>query len=145
MAINSFKGEYGFLSNFYLCNIVRSIGAQTYNYASAEHAYQAAKALDIKDHDHIRRAPTPAFAKSRGRRVTPIAGWDLKKLSVMQEIIEIKFSFGTELADRLLKTGDEELIEGNWWNDTFWGVCNGTGLNHLGKLLMTQREILKHV
>ena len=36
------------------------------------------------------------------------------------------------------------LIEGNtWeWSRTFWGVCNGSGENHLGRLLMKVREEL---
>jgi predicted NAD-dependent protein-ADP-ribosyltransferase YbiA (DUF1768 family) len=42
----------------------------------------------------------------------------------------------------LKATGDEELVEGNWWNDTFWGVCNGVGENNLGKLLMKIRAEL---
>jgi predicted NAD-dependent protein-ADP-ribosyltransferase YbiA (DUF1768 family) len=42
----------------------------------------------------------------------------------------------------LLETGDAELVEGNWWDDTFWGVCNGVGQNNLGKILMdTRREL----
>lgn len=40
----------------------------------------------------------------------------------------------------LLKTGDEELVEGNTWGDTFWGVCKGKGRNELGKILMKVRE-----
>jgi hypothetical protein len=42
----------------------------------------------------------------------------------------------------LLLTGDEELIEGNFWGDVFWGVCNGVGKNHLGKILMEVRSEL---
>ncbi len=33
-----------------------------------------------------------------------------------------------------------ELIEGNHWNDTFWGICNGNGENNLGKILMKIRH-----
>ena len=45
----------------------------------------------------------------------------------------------------ILDTGNEELIEGNWWHDNFWGSCNcekckerfpNGGLNTLGNLLM---------
>ena len=42
----------------------------------------------------------------------------------------------------LLDTGGAVLIEGNTWNDTFWGACNGKGLNHLGRILMTLRHDL---
>ena len=44
----------------------------------------------------------------------------------------------------LIKTGDQELIEGNYWNDTYWGVCKGVGQNKLGKILMRVREELKN-
>jgi predicted NAD-dependent protein-ADP-ribosyltransferase YbiA (DUF1768 family) len=43
----------------------------------------------------------------------------------------------------LIDTGDQELIEGNWWGDVIWGVCNGKGENHLGKILMEVRKELK--
>ena len=39
--------------------------------------------------------------------------------------------------------GNEELIEENWWNDTFWGVCRGVGKNHLGQILMKIRKEIK--
>jgi len=49
---------------------------------------------------------------------------------------------------KLLETGDRELIEGNYWKDTFWGVYKDPlghkhGLNHLGKLLMRIRFEIK--
>lgn len=48
-----------------------------------------------------------------------------------------------KLRSQLLSTGTAELVEGNWWNDRYWGVCNGRGENHLGKILMRIREELK--
>ena len=44
----------------------------------------------------------------------------------------------------LIDTGDQELIEGNWWGDRFWGVDLKTnqGQNHLGMLLMKIRSEL---
>lgn len=50
----------------------------------------------------------------------------------------------SELGNKLEATGDSLLVEGNWWHDTFWGVCNGFGENNLGKLLMKIREELKN-
>lgn len=49
-----------------------------------------------------------------------------------------------ELKEMLLATGDEELVEGNYWHDTIWGVCDGVGENHLGKMLMEIREDLRN-
>ena len=60
----------------------------------------------------------------------------------MAALIAQKFDKG-ELALALKYTGDAELIEGNNWGDTFWGVCNGVGENHLGKLLMARRAQLR--
>lgn len=61
----------------------------------------------------------------------------------MEELLRIKFSgIDPFLTRALLETGDAELIEGNTWNDTFWGVCNGEGENNLGRLLMKVREEL---
>lgn len=43
---------------------------------------------------------------------------------------------------QLIATGEEELVEGNRWNDKFWGVClmTGQGENWLGRLLMQVRD-----
>lgn len=47
------------------------------------------------------------------------------------------------LREKLLATGDAELVEGNTWGDRFWGVCNGVGQNWLGRLLMQVRDEIK--
>lgn len=65
-------------------------------------------------------------------------------LLVMRDLLQQKFSNGI-LREQLLATGDQELIEGNTWGDTFWGVCNGEGQNVLGKMLMNIREELRNV
>ena len=57
----------------------------------------------------------------------------------MRTALQLKFSDPT-LRAQLIATGDAELIEGNTWNDTFWGVCRGTGKNMLGTLLMELRS-----
>lgn len=43
----------------------------------------------------------------------------------------------------LLRTGEQDLIEGNDWGDTFWGVDQGIGDNHLGKILMQVRTEIR--
>ena len=49
----------------------------------------------------------------------------------------------TDLKELLLSTGDQELVEGNTWNDTYWGICRGEGQNNLGKILMKVRMELR--
>ena len=66
------------------------------------------------------------------------------KTNIMYDICLAKFTQNQDLKEKLLKTGNAILIEGNWWNDTYWGVCNGIGENNLGKILMKIREELKN-
>ena len=57
----------------------------------------------------------------------------------MLECVRKKFQI-PELREALDNTGSELLVEGNWWKDTFWGMCEGRGQNNLGKILMKVRE-----
>ena len=139
MTISSFTGLYDFLSNFYRSTII----FDGVIYATNEHAFQAAKTLIKSERTRIMNAETPGKAKRFGGEVKLREDWESVKVDIMRKLIEQKFSRGTDNARRLLMTKDEELIEGNKWNDTFWGVCDGVGENHLGKLLMEVRESLK--
>lgn len=62
----------------------------------------------------------------------------------MTEVVEAKFTYNPNLKQMLLDTGDAELVEGNTWNDKYWGVCKGVGQNKLGKILMMLREEFKN-
>lgn len=135
--IDSFDKEFGFLSNFSPAHV--SFGG--INFPTVEHAYQAAKTFNWEDRNMIAALPTAGKAKKAGSKVTMRCDWDLAKLSVMRELLKQKFSI-PKLKEQLLMTEDLELVEGNWWGDTFWGVCKGAGENHLGKLLMELRTEL---
>ena len=135
--ITSFSGPYRFLSNFWIANL--RIGDM--HFISAEHAYQAAKSLDPEDWKNISTIETPGGAKRAGRLLKIRPDWEEIKLDVMEIILREKFS-NPELAHRLHETGDQELIEGNRWGDTYWGICRNKGENHLGKLLMKIRKEL---
>ena len=136
--INSFEGEYAFLSNFYEHPISNGV----ITFPTNEHYFQAMKTLEDDERLAIARAATPGQAKRMGRSVKLRPDWESIKLDVMETAVRIKFT-DPELAAKLIATGDEELVEGNWWNDTFWGVCNGVGENHLGKILMKVRADIK--
>ena len=62
----------------------------------------------------------------------------------MYLIVKAKFTQNKDFADQLVSTGDRYLEETNTWYDTTWGVCDGTGLNWLGKILMQVRDEIKH-
>jgi len=138
MVIDSFQGVYKFLSNFYPVKV--KLDGVTY--PSVEHAYQAAKTLIPSSRARIRGAATASEAKRIGKTVTLRHDWEEVKLDVMEKLLRQKFS-KEPLRTLLLKTGEAELIERNWWHDTFWGVCNKKGENHLGRILMKIRSELR--
>jgi len=147
--IESFHGEHRWLSNFWPCEIEY----EGIDYPSTEHAFQAAKTLDETERlqfsvDNVGRVGelgplTAGQAKAAGKKVSLRSDWQEVKFNVMREVIAKKFTKDNELGFKLLATWDDELIEGNTWNDTIWGVCNGVGDNMLGKILMERREELR--
>lgn len=54
---------------------------------------------------------------------------------IMYNVVYTKFSQNEDLKTKLLQTEDEYLVEGNTWNDNYWGRCNPYGLNRLGLIL----------
>lgn len=137
--IKSFGGPYRFLSNFWPSPVV----FDGHSYRTVEHAYQAAKTLDADIRERIRRAPSPAEARRLGKAIRIRDGWDDMRIEVMRGLLQQKFSTDP-LRTMLRRTGTQRLVEGNWWGDRFWGVCNNVGENNLGKLLMEIRDGLVH-
>lgn len=135
--IDNFDGEYAFLSNFYESPMT----IQGITYPTNEHFFQAMKTLDPSERKKIASAQTPGQAKRLGRQVKLRWDWEGVKEDVMLIGLRYKFS-NPDLKEKLLATGNEELVEGNWWGDQYWGVCDGIGKNKLGKLLMKVREEL---
>lgn len=136
--ITAFRGRNFYLSNFF--NVpVRYDGI---TYQNNEAAFQAQKCIEYKDRMAFIGLP-PNRAKAMGRRVKLRKDWEDVKNRIMYEICLAKFVQNKELREALLSTKDEELVEGNTWNDTYWGVCNGKGLNMLGKILMRVRSELR--
>ena len=133
--IRTFLYQHRFLSNFWPAE-VKLDGAV---YPTVEHAYQAAKTTDSAWREMIRAASNPGEAKKLGRNAPLREGWDDIKLEIMRTLVWQKFE-DPYLRLKLLATGDQALIEGNTWGDTFWGVCNGVGENHLGLILMNIRD-----
>lgn len=137
-AITEFKGEYRWLSNFWPAQVT----LDGWVYPSVEHAYQASKILDPKLRDAIRTCETPTEAKRLGRAVPLRTGWTGLRLTIMRDLVTQKFRNDRYLRLKLIETGDRPLVEGNTWGDIFWGVCNGVGENHLGRILMEVRALL---
>ena len=148
--IDKFEGRFYFLSNFYPCEIEH----KGIKYNSVETFYVAMKVTEMQlingvyytandFREMIAKVIKPGDAKRIGRKVKIRSDWEEKKLDFMKWAIRQKFK-DEKLANLLLSTGDQELIEGNWWHDFYWGVCNGKGENHLGKILMDVRDEIRN-
>jgi len=137
--IDSFREEYFFLSNF------SNYGFELEGvyYKTVEHYFQAQKCTNKQEFQQIVNAETPALARKLGRKVSLRKDWPEVKEEIMTKGVRAKFTQNPEAKELLLKTGEAELIEGNTWGDTFWGVCNGKGQNKLGKILMKIRKEVK--
>ena len=90
----------------------------------------------------IAKMPQASKVKQFGKIIKVRRDWDDVKLDIMLWGVREKFKH-TDLKDLLLSTGDQELVEGNTWNDTYWGICRGEGQNNLGKILMKVRMELR--
>lgn len=136
-AITQFQGEYHWLSNF----APSAVTLDGVYYPTVENAYQAAKTED-PDLRLVFRHGTPGMAKTAGKSLHLRDDWNKVKLKVMKGLVTQKFQL-PYYREKLLATGTAHLEEGNNWKDPYWGVCNGVGTNHLGKILMKVRAELQ--
>lgn len=136
--ITEFKGKYKFLSNFEPVEII----LDGVKYPSVEHAYMSAKCENSAWKEFCSDpVNTAGGVKRKGKTIPLRDDWEDVKLSVMEECLREKF-LRDPFKTLLLETKDMHIQEGNYWNDTFWGVClkTNTGENNLGKLLMQIRK-----
>ena len=142
--ISDFSRENFFLSNFYNAYL----DYEGVVFCSTEAAFQAAKTLDVEERKKIARM-SPSESKKAGRKVALRRDWESVKDKVMYDVCLAKFTMNESLKERLLATGDEELVEGNEWHDNYWGNCTCDnckdipGRNQLGKTLMKVRADIR--
>lgn len=163
--VTRFAGQYAFLSNFSPHPVLLP-QLSDIPFATAEHAFQAAKTQDPVMARWVAGAPTPGEAKKRGRRVRLRPDWEAVRRLVMFDVLRGKFDVNGSLAQLLAGT-DGELVEGNTWGDIYWGAVpmdRGTippgmsvwapgddsqdirwlaGHNWLGRELMMLRELIR--
>lgn len=151
--INIFRDENYFLSNFYPCLVVKD----NIKYPSVEHYYVAMKTnAPIITHENkkyrlndfrkmISELKYPGMVKKIGKKIPIREDWDTEKINIMKYGIREKFK-DSNLKNKLINTKNEELVEGNWWHDNYFGNCfcdnckNKKGKNKLGKLIMEIRD-----
>lgn len=132
---------------------------------SAEHYYQSRKFVGVPGAEWwmeaIRNARTPHTAKelgglkagrwskpevvdlikkARSQGVKVRGDWERVKEAAMREALEGKFGANALLREKLLATGDADLLEASPY-DAYWGIGReGDGQNRLGVLLMQLRD-----
>lgn len=138
--IKEFSGNHRWLSNFYPVDIEW----EDYIYPSVEHAYQAQKNDSPEWKVLCSDKRPPGYIKKMSRSIDIRGDWDLIKVKTMESLLDLKFN-KEPFQSLLLGTGSEEIQEGNYWRDTFWGVDlnTGKGKNVLGHLIMNIRGDLK--
>ena len=117
-------------------------------FPSVEHAYQSAKFHDESWKEycsarHIASKLVKVASRSEDFVLRP--DWDEVKLNVMEECLREKFK-QEPFRSKLIATGKQNIQEGNFWGDIFWGVDlkkdPNVGENHLGRLIMKIRDEL---
>jgi ribA/ribD-fused uncharacterized protein len=151
--IDRFRDNYSWLSNYYFHPIrLNARGIDDLVMPAAEVPFAALKTTDLEERRRIAQLPTPAEARSAGRRkflrdqvlfLRP--DWEAIKTAVMIAIIDAKFS-NPLMAKLLLSTEKAILIEGTALDitghiDRIWGIDAHTrkGENRLGRIQMVKR------
>lgn len=134
-------GELGYLANY--SNHGFELDGKYW--PTVEHYYQAQKFNDEELKEKIRLSPTPKMASQIGRdRNNKLReNWEDIKRDIMLVGVLAKFRNHPDILNKLLATGDEDIVE-NTDIDYYWGCGeNKTGRNEFGKILVKAREILK--
>lgn len=143
--IDKFEGEYAFLSNFYIC----PVHWETNDYTNAEAAFWSGKLSKPKSRKVFTNM-APRSSRLKGKGIKKIRfDWEKKKDLIMYQIVKDKFNRNEDLKEKLLATGNEELINNNLIHDNEYGNClcekckDIEGQNKLGKILMKVRTEIR--
>lgn len=150
-----YEEPHGYLSQWYISSFTDPSTNQIYNCAEQYMMHQKA----VFCHDDTTAAsilatPYPKDQKALGRCVANWNddAWEEVKEKIVEEGSYLKFSQNKQLREKLLLTGERELVEASA-NDRVWGVGFNAkealsrreewGMNLLGKCLMRTRERIK--
>lgn len=141
--IGFYPREYYFLDNFSAFQIERD----GLIFPTIEHAYHYFRFKDFDDNVAIRilKANSPHKAQQIAHanldRQDP--DWDDKKLGLMEEFCRLKLNQHQYVRDKLISSGDIQIVEDSP-KDSFWGWGeNRDGRNNLGKIWVKLRDELK--
>ena len=120
-------------------------------FRTPEHFFQAMKTEDLSLRKKIAAFPTPGAVKRFARTIQLRPDWEDIKFTVMKYALRRKFALRTTWRERLLDSGNSEIVEWNTWHDNIWGDCTCprcehiVGQNNLGRILMKLRHEFKEV
>ncbi|MFH1567639.1 MAG: NADAR family protein [Gemmatimonadota bacterium] len=135
------EGPHGFLSNW----SPHPIALDGTPWPTVEHYFQAMKfPQDPALQGCIRQAATPEQAKALAWATAAVReDWRQVRDAVMRAALVAKYRQHADLRQRLLATGEIELVEANP-EDGYWGDSgDGSGTNRAGQLLMEVRAELR--
>lgn len=128
------------------CAAPRPFTLDGYEWATAEHYYQAMKYPERPRFMDILKAPTVTLARKHGRGwlKRKRADWPQVRTVVMTRALYTQCHTYPEFAAALLATGDKPIVEIAQY-DYFWGVGRDQrGENQYGKILMKLRDKLRN-
>ena len=113
-------------------------------WATAEHAYHSLKFDDESVLAQIFEAKSAHDAKkiAKANNDKKRKDWQEVRVPMMEKVLRLKLAQHQYVQEKLLETGEVEIIEDSP-KDSFWGGGpNNDGQNNLGKLWMKLREEL---
>lgn len=112
---------------------------------SVEHYFQGMKFTDEVRQEQIRAAANPTQARKLGRKRHKSfrPNWKQMRETVMTRGLYVRCRTHPELADALLATGEQKIVENSNF-DYFWGCGRDRrGDNRYGRVLMNVRAKLR--
>ena len=134
-------GVLGYLASYSL----HGFWKEGVHWKTVEHYYQAHKFEDFATRAEIISAQTPKGASTLGRDKSraPRKDWRHIKVCAMYDAVLYKFLQNQDIADQLLQTGNELIVEATV-KENYWGCGPGKdGANHYGIILCQVREALR--
>lgn len=135
--ITSFKGDYDFLSNDFVCPFKYG-GLE---YSNVEAAFIASRSSNEGQKRKISKL-SAGNARKKRNKIEEDPEWYDNRDTILYDILKAKFEQNEPLKNKLIKTSTAKLVNTVSYNDIEYGVYMGKGKNKLGKLLMELRKNL---
>ena len=142
------KKGYQDFSNFAKAPFTVRLNGQQTTFPTVEHYFHHQKANLFNDRSSkiaILNTPDPLQAKRVGRQVNNFdpKAWNAAAEKHIANGMYLKFSQHPDLKEKLLATGNEDLLEANPYDSTYGIGRDGKGQNLTGKCLMRVRELFQ--